>query len=73
MPAAAKNEIEDDLSRLEHDIRQMKIEYEQFFGGGKKRPPNIARNTTNGTVSPASRRTFRFQTASGIKTSSGAK
>src|SRR6202011_733531 len=24
---------------LEKDIRQLKIEYEQYFGGGKKRPP----------------------------------
>ena len=33
-------EIEEDLSRLERDIRQLKIQYEQYFGGGKKRPPN---------------------------------
>jgi hypothetical protein len=33
-------EIDEDLSRLEHDIRQLKIAYEQYFGGGKKRPPN---------------------------------
>ena len=33
-------EIDEDLSRLEHDIRQLKIQYEQYFGGGKKRPPN---------------------------------
>lgn len=31
--------IDEDLSQLERDIRQMKIEYEQYFGGGKKRPP----------------------------------
>lgn len=30
---------EDDLAQLERDIRQLKIEYEQYFGGGKKRPP----------------------------------
>jgi multidrug resistance efflux pump len=28
-----------DLNQFEHDIRQLKIEYEQYFGGGKKRPP----------------------------------
>jgi hypothetical protein len=33
-------EIDEDLSRLELDIRQLKIGYEQYFGGGKKRPPN---------------------------------
>src|ERR1700733_13830992 len=34
------NDTEDDLRRLENDIRMHKIECEQFFGGGKKRPPN---------------------------------
>jgi hypothetical protein len=28
------------LAQLERDIRQLKIEYDQFFGGGRKRPPN---------------------------------
>ena len=32
--------IDDDLSQLEKDIRLLKIEYEQFFGGGRKRPPS---------------------------------
>ena len=31
--------IDEDLSQLEKDIRQLKIEYEQYFGGGKARPP----------------------------------
>ena len=31
--------IDDDLSQLEKDIRQLKIEYEQYFGGGPPRPP----------------------------------
>jgi hypothetical protein len=30
---------EEDLVQLERDIRTLKIEYEQFFGGGRKRPP----------------------------------
>jgi hypothetical protein len=30
---------EEDLAQLERDIRQLKIEYEQYFGGGKARPP----------------------------------
>src|ERR1035437_10375953 len=37
MPTIA--EIDEDLSLFERDIRQLKIEYEQYFGGGKKRPP----------------------------------
>src|ERR1700692_3885734 len=32
--------IDEDLGQLKRDIRQMKIEYEQYFGGGKKRPPS---------------------------------
>jgi hypothetical protein len=31
--------IDEDLGQLEKDIRQLKIEYEQYFGGGRKRPP----------------------------------
>ena len=32
--------IDEELSQLERDIRQLKIEYDMFFGGGRKRPPN---------------------------------
>ncbi len=31
--------IDEELNQFERDVRQLKIEYEQFFGGGKKRPP----------------------------------
>jgi hypothetical protein len=31
--------IDDDLNQVERDIRTLKIEYEQFFGGGRPRPP----------------------------------
>jgi hypothetical protein len=31
--------IDEDLAHLEKDIRQLKIDYEQYFGGGKVRPP----------------------------------
>jgi hypothetical protein len=30
---------DEDLSQIERDIRKLKIEYEQFFGGGRSRPP----------------------------------
>src|SRR6202166_4598209 len=33
------NAIDEELNQFEKDIRQLKIEYEQFFGGGRKRPP----------------------------------
>jgi hypothetical protein len=31
--------IDEDLSQIERDLRTLKIEYEQYFGGGRKRPP----------------------------------
>jgi hypothetical protein len=31
--------IDEDLSQIEKDIRQLKIEYDSYFGGGRKRPP----------------------------------
>lgn len=32
--------VDEDLNQIERDIRALKIEYEQFFGGGRKRPPS---------------------------------
>jgi hypothetical protein len=31
--------IEEDLTQMDKDVRQLKIEYEQYFGGGRTRPP----------------------------------
>ena len=31
--------VDEDLSQIERDIRQLKIEYDMYFGGGRKRPP----------------------------------
>ncbi len=31
--------IDEELGQLERDIRQLKVEYDQYFGGGRKRPP----------------------------------
>ena len=31
--------IDDDLNQIERDVRALKIEYEQYFGGGRPRPP----------------------------------
>src|SRR6266446_6541828 len=31
--------IDEDLGQFERDIRQLKVEYDQYFGGGRKRPP----------------------------------
>ena len=35
--------VEDRLSRLEEDIRRLKVEYDIYFNGGTKRPPLEAR------------------------------
>src|ERR1700733_9128423 len=32
--------IDDELNQIERDVRTLKIEYEQFFGGGGPRPPS---------------------------------
>lgn len=32
-------EVDEALTLMEGDIRKLKIEYEQYFGGGRKRPP----------------------------------
>ncbi|HTQ86317.1 MAG TPA: MXAN_5187 C-terminal domain-containing protein [Candidatus Solibacter sp.] len=34
------DKIDEELGQLEKDIRTLKIEYEQYFGGGRSRPPN---------------------------------
>ena len=31
--------IDEELTGLERDIRQLKVEYDMYFGGGRKRPP----------------------------------
>src|ERR1700738_5707721 len=31
--------VDEELGQMEKDIRQRKFEYDQFFGGGRKRPP----------------------------------
>jgi hypothetical protein len=37
--SAAMATIDEELGQMERDIRQLKIEYDQYFGGGRKRPP----------------------------------
>src|SRR5208282_6551373 len=31
--------VDEDLNQFERDVRTLKIEYEQYFGGGRPRPP----------------------------------
>jgi hypothetical protein len=35
----ATADIDNELSQIERDIRTLKIEFEQYFGGGRSRPP----------------------------------
>jgi hypothetical protein len=35
----SESTVDDDLNQIERDIRILKIEYEQYFGGGRPRPP----------------------------------
>jgi len=39
-PYRPMDKIDEELGQLERDIRSLKIEYEQYFGGGRSRPPN---------------------------------
>jgi hypothetical protein len=34
------DKTDEDLNQIERDIRVLKIEYEQYFGGGRPRPPS---------------------------------
>lgn len=34
------NTVDEDLNQVDRDLRTLKIEYEQFFGGGRSRPPS---------------------------------
>jgi hypothetical protein len=42
--------IDEELNQIERDIRALKIEYEQFFGGGRKRPPSDTQWRLDSTV-----------------------
>jgi hypothetical protein len=37
--AARMASVDEELNQLDREIRQLKIEYEMYFGGGRKRPP----------------------------------
>ncbi|HWP44970.1 MAG TPA: hypothetical protein VNO14_17135, partial [Blastocatellia bacterium] len=39
MEAKVENPIDQDLDRLENEIRRLKIEYDIYFNGGTVRPP----------------------------------
>ncbi len=39
MASINNNTVDDELGNIERDIRTLKIEFEQYFGGGRSRPP----------------------------------
>lgn len=39
MEAKQLNPIDEDLDRLEHEMRRLKVEYDIYFNGGMRRPP----------------------------------
>ncbi len=39
-PHCPMDKIDEELGQIEREIRALKIEYEQYFGGGRSRPPN---------------------------------
>lgn len=49
--------IDEELGQLERDIRQLKIEYDQFFGGGRsarrRKSSGVLSRSSNATASAA--------------------
>lgn len=43
--------IDEQLDKLEDDIRRLKIDYEIFFNGGSKTPPQAARASLEARIS----------------------
>jgi hypothetical protein len=54
MEAKADNPIDQDLDRLEYEIRRLKVEYDIYFNGGTLRPPL----DTKGRVETAIKRIY---------------
>lgn len=54
MDTKIENPIDQDLDRLEYEIRRLKVEYDIFFNGGTVRPPN----DTRGRVETAIKRIY---------------
>ena len=54
METKIENPIDQELDRLEYEIRRLKVEYDIFFNGGTLRPPN----DTKGRVETAIKRIY---------------
>ena len=54
--------LDEQLNRLEEDIRRLKVEMDIFFSGGSKRPPFDSRNRVETTIRRLSdNRALRFE------------
>jgi hypothetical protein len=54
MEQKAQNPLDQDLDRLEQEMRRLKVEYDIYFNGGTVRPPN----DTRGRVETAIKRIY---------------
>src|SRR5829696_5911204 len=50
MDSKQVNPIDEDLDRLEHEIRRLKVEYDIYFNGGMLRPPNDTRGRVETSI-----------------------
>jgi hypothetical protein len=50
MDSRQVNPIDEELDRLEYEMRRLKIEYDIFFNGGAARPPNDTRGRVETTI-----------------------
>jgi hypothetical protein len=50
MDSKQANPIDDELDRLEYEMRRLKIEYDIFFNGGTSRPPTDTRGRVETTI-----------------------
>ena len=53
---------DDELDKLEEDVRKLKNKYDQFFTGITKVPPSFERTQLEGTIHELSRHKFRDNT-----------
>jgi hypothetical protein len=49
-PKSADEIIEEELSELDHKLRQLKVRYDQFFHGNQKLPPTMLRGQVDRLV-----------------------
>ena len=50
MDSKQANPIDEELDRLEYEMRRLKIEYDIFFNGGTSRPPTDTRGRVETTI-----------------------